>query len=218
METDRENAPFVLSEGDFERWRRSIPPVDWDAFVSLHHGKEPHARFVCALDMLVNIQKREQAIGTIIEAFCIATGAHRDETKTARDAKESYDLDPVRFLWDRLERNRQRAVKTRIENLVGSIIEERLVKHREAPDPKDPILKDALSFVKMIRDEEKAEREALLDRGIERLRGDVEAQRKAFAAPSDPQLADYLRTIVTKIGPNRFADILEKALPSLPKP
>ena len=209
--------PQVLSDADFWRWQRAVPPLDWDAFVNLHHGKEPHARFVCALDLLVNVQKRERALGTIVEAFAMATGTDPLSPATARDAKTSYDLDPVRFLWDRIERAKAREAKHRIEQMVAAAIERRLQAHLTAPDAKDPILKDALAFCKMIREEEKAEREALLDRGVDRLRGDAEAQRKAFAAPSDEQLSGYLKTIVEKIGPNRFAEVLEQALPREPR-
>lgn len=211
---DESGDSWPLTDSRFWAWYKALPPEDRDAFVSFHHGKEPHARFVCALYYLVYVQKRERDIGTITEAFSLATGAIHGEPSTARDAKAAWDLDPVRFLWDRVQRNETNQAKHRIEGLVVAALEKRLIAHLESPDTKDSILRDAMSFLKLVREEEQREREALLDRGVERLKGDAEAQRRAFEAPSDPELVQYFKALVSKIGPNRMADVLEKALPT----
>jgi len=203
----------TLSTVEFDLWKKTIPPIDWDCFVSMHHGQEPHARFVCALDILVNVQKREESIGLIVDAFCMATGAYSGESKTSREAKESFDLDPVRFLWDRIQRNATRAVKSRVESLLGQALESRLSAHLIAPDNKDSILKDAIAFVKMVRDEENRERDQLLARGIERLKGDSEAKVRAFEKPSVASAVEYVKLLTEKFGTNEMINIIEQAVP-----
>jgi hypothetical protein len=198
-------ARWNLPEDDFIRWWRCLPEEDRAEFVGVYGGDETLARFVCALDYLTVMQARPQSGQTIVEAYAIAVNTDVHSEAARSGATACWKHDAVQALIDRLRYRSARQAAARITNKATFVIES-MLKDAENEDvqTKATAVRTALSFMKMVSDEDIQERAERTKRGFVAARkelsdGDVEV-------PTPERAALYLKQLRELLGPDKFKE------------
>jgi hypothetical protein len=199
-----------LPEAAFHRWWRALPEEDRMEFSVIYQGDETLARFVCALDYLTTMQARAHVGATMVEAYAIAANCEHDSEQARAGAMKAIKHDAVQALLDRLRYRSARQAAARITNRTTLLIEDMLAAAAQDDVPiKDKTLaaKAALSFMKMVSDEDIQERVERTRRGLVKARRELE-QGEAVDVLTDEQIALQLRIIQDQIGPDKMKALL----------
>ena len=168
------------------------------------------SRFVCALDYLLVMQARPQSGSTIVEAYAIAANLPSDSEAARKVAAVAWAHDAVQSLTDRLRYRSKQEAGARITTRLTALIEEMLL----GVSGEDVSLKDkaeatkaALSFVRMVSDQDIQERVERTKRGFAKARATL--SEAEVEVPTSDQAELYLKILVDQLGKDKVKALLE---------
>jgi hypothetical protein len=146
----------------------------------------------------------------MVEAYAIAANCEHDSEQARGGAMKAIKHDAVQALLDRLRYRSARQAAARITNRTTLLIEDMLAQAAQDDVPiKDKTLaaKAALSFMKMVSDEDIQERVDRTRRGIIKARKELE-NGDVVDVLTDEQIALQLKIIQDQIGPEKMKALL----------
>jgi hypothetical protein len=118
---------FRLEDEAFRRWwAATVLPEDANEFVHLYRGTIEEARFVCAMDYIISVQRGEWSTDNVVYAYFLAKNQPVDmkDTQARTNAHYLSNSDAVRYLLDRVRSRSRRVAEERIAARTTAKIEE----------------------------------------------------------------------------------------------
>jgi hypothetical protein len=228
---------FYLDDAIFTAWWEALAPEDRDEFTHVYGGTRAQARFVCALDYLRSVARRDPKDDLILRAHAYAQnldyeGIRRDFNARSR-SQATYESPAVERLMEMLRYRSRRNAEERIFARTQRKLEQWYDRADEMLNLRKEglVIDDAALFrienaavtqsnqflarasKERVAHENRKEREAA-DAAIALGRA---RESDALRPPTPEQARSYLAMLAEQLGPEEFAQIAASVTPlSLP--
>lgn len=213
---------FQLTDEAFNRWwGATILPEQASEYVHFHQGTIDGARFACAFDYLVNIQRGNWSSDIILKAYSLAMNRPFDtlDAVTRINAQTLYDSDQVQYLLDCVRSRNRRVAEERIANLATNKIEE-LYERTKTLAGKEQLNTERAALDASIRYLANQSRERAQDTERRDKRAVQEAMKRSRESEGDMQrvpslheVKHFIAMLVDAHGPEAVGDLVKEVLP-----
>lgn len=218
---------FRLSDEAFSRWwAATVLPEDAEQFVNLYHGTIDEARYVCAVDYLVNVMGQTPSADLVVTAYFLARNEPIDlkDSHARTNAHYLSNSDAAAFLSDRVRNRSRRISEERIASLTTTKIEElysraNSLEGQERLATERAALETSIKYLGNQSRErgQESERRAkkAVQNAIERSRA-TEYDVKRVPSPAEAKL--HIAMLVDTLGADAVASIVQEVAPHADDP